>query len=82
MPFLYTVNVKLWIKELFRAMTDTLGKIGEEIRIGRRRRVESGTDCSSRPRGRNHVRNTGEPRAGPRGKQISTNGLSKDERSS
>ena len=43
-------------------MTGTLGKVGREIRIARRRRVESETDCSSGPRGRNHVRNTGEPR--------------------
>ena len=39
-------------------MTGTLGKVGGKIRIGRRRRVESETDCSIHPRGRNHVRNT------------------------
>ena len=43
-------------------MTDTIEEVGGEIRIGRRKRAESETDCSSRPRGSNHVRSTGEPR--------------------
>ena len=42
-------------------MAGTIGKIGREIRTGRRRRAESETDCCSHPRGRNHVRSTGEP---------------------
>ena len=55
-------------------MTGTLGKVGREIRIARRRRGESDTDCSSRPRGRNHVRSIGEPQPG--GQQINGNGFS------
>ena len=54
-------------------MAGPLGKVGGEIRIGRRRSAESGTDCSSRARGSNHVRNTGEPQS--RGKQVNGNGL-------
>ena len=44
------MNGNLSIKELFWPMTDTLGKVGREIRVGRRWRAESETDCSSRPR--------------------------------
>ena len=55
-------------------MAGTIEEVGGETRIGRRRRVESEADYSSRPRGRNHVRNTGEPR--PCGKHINGNGLS------
>ena len=55
-------------------MAGTVGKVGGEIRTGRRRRAESETDQSSRPRRRNHVRSTGEPQ--PRGRQINENGLS------
>ena len=53
-------------------MAGTVGKIGGEIRIGRRR-AESEADCSSLLR-RSHVRSTGEP--WPRGRQVNRNGLS------
>ena len=53
-------------------MTGTLGKVGGEIRIGKRR-AESETDCSSHLRGRNHVKTTGEPL--PHGRQSNGNGL-------
>ena len=36
-------------KELFWPMPGTVGKVGREIRIGRRRRAESEIDCSSQP---------------------------------
>ena len=37
-------------------MVGTVGKIGGEIKISKRRRAESETDCSSRPRRNSHVR--------------------------
>ena len=45
-----SVNVNLSIKELLWPVPGTLGKVGREIRIGRRRRSESEADCCSCPR--------------------------------